>query len=59
MLQRVFDELGLVTCISKSGRNKGRRYEVVINGELLKKYKKRISAKRFILSRFSEKLNAL
>jgi hypothetical protein len=55
-MQRIMDELGLLTCINKVGRNGGRRYEVVINGELKKKYRKRIRAKKFLLARFSEKL---
>ena len=58
-MQRLMDDIGLMTAIIRSGRNKDRRYEVIVNGELKKKYKSRISAKRFILARFSEKLTAV
>jgi hypothetical protein len=49
-LQRKLDDLGVTTAIIKSGRHKARRYEVIANGELKKKYKTRFSAKKLIVN---------
>lgn len=57
--QARMDEVGLITCISRSGRNGSKRYEVLVNGEVLKKYKSRRSAKKFLLARYCAKLMVL
>lgn len=60
-LQNTLDGLGVLTAIIRSGKSKGRRYEVLANGELLKKYKHRVSAKNRILRilklKLKEKIN--
>lgn len=55
-LQRRLDNLGVLTAIIRSGTLKGKRYEVVANGELLKKYKHRVSAKKRVIKIFNQKL---
>lgn len=48
-LQSDLDNAGVLTHINRIGRNSSRRYEVVVNMELKKKYKTRRSAKNFIV----------
>lgn len=57
-LQSVADSIGLITAIVKTGRHKNKsvRYEVVINGEVKKKYKRRVSAKSYIEKAYNQKL---
>lgn len=52
-LQRKLDDNGILTAIIRSGRGVSRRYEVLANGELLRKYKQRISAKKRIIKLFN------
>lgn len=55
MVQNQLDTIGIISCIVKSGKNTQRRYEVVVNGELLRKYKSRFSAKNRILKLYNQK----
>jgi hypothetical protein len=56
-LQRRLDDNGVITAIIRSGKLKGRRYEVIANGELLKKYRHRVSAKKRIIKLFNQTIN--
>lgn len=56
-LQKTLDDLGFITAIIRSGKNKSRRYQVISNGELIKQYKHRISAKNRIVKLFNTKTN--
>jgi len=54
IIQQKFDDIGFITSINRIITNK--RYEVIVNGELKKKYKTRRSAKLFIIKIY--KVNA-
>lgn len=47
IIQQKLDDIGFITSINRIITNK--RYEVIVNGELKKKYKTRRSAKLFII----------
>jgi len=53
-LQKNLDDLGFITAIIRSGKNKSRRYQVISNGELIKQYKHRISAKKRIIKLYNK-----
>ena len=55
VLQRKLDDFGFLTCINRIITNK--RYEVIINGEVIKAYKTRRSAKNFIIRKFKKVSN--
>ena len=48
------DEAGMVACINRTGKGKARRYQVVINMNLIKTYRQRSSAKKLILKTYNE-----
>lgn len=50
--QAEMDEAGFISCINRTGKHKNKRYEAIVNGQILKKYKTRASAKRLLLARF-------
>jgi len=54
-LQGKLDNLGVLTSIIRSGSKKTKRYEVIANGSLLKKYKSRESAKKLIIELYLKK----
>ena len=54
IIQQRLDDIGFITAINRIITNK--RYEVIVNGELKKKYKTRRSAKLFIIKIY--KVNA-
>lgn len=55
-IQAHMDELGLITSINRIGKLSSKRYEVIVNGEVLKKYKTRRSAKGLIVKKYAQKL---
>ena len=54
-LQSKLDNLGVLTSIIRSGAKKTKRYEVIANGTLIKKYKSRESAKKLIIELYLKK----
>lgn len=51
-LQRKLDDMGFMTNILRLITNK--RYEVVVNGEIVKVYKRRQNAKLFIIKLYNK-----
>lgn len=52
------DHVGLLTDIKRIGKGKKRSYEVIINMQLMKTYKTRYSAKKFIVKQYLKNKNA-
>ncbi len=56
--QKKCDEVGMITDIKRTGKGTQRRYEVIINMEVKKKYKTRFSAKKYIVNQYLKIKNA-
>ena len=54
IIQRELDDLGFLSCINRIIT--GKRYEVIVNGELKKQYKTRRSAKKYIIKLLNQKI---
>lgn len=54
-LQSILDNQGTLSAIVLVGKCKSRRYDVYINGEYIRRYKQKVSAKNKIASYFKIK----
>lgn len=55
-LQSILDNQGTLSAIVLVGKCKSRRYDVYINGEHIRRYKQKVSAKNKIASYFMLKI---
>jgi len=57
LIQQQLTEIGITNSINKIGKLKRKRYQVVIDFEIRKVFKSRISAKKFIIKQHKHFFN--